>query len=235
MSPTLAAALLPVLVALAPVPARAGTGGRRVDLGGAHLTLPAGWRPLADPVPGPTGVASLPGTAAGGAPGRILLSAVGPAGQGSLFVARVPGRLEVTDDTKDTLAVHAPDTLRRLWGVDYRVLWAEVVKVAGRPTLRLEGAVTRGGRRWSVLVALVPAGDHHFVLTWLLPAGAPKARYRAVDAALASFDPGRESGGRVGDRPISPGLERALAGGLVGLLVALWVRRRRHRSARTSG
>lgn len=221
-----------ILVLLLVAAPAAWSPGPRIHLGGASLVLPAGWRPIHGERLGPTEAVDLFGPSR--APGRVVLSAAAPKGQGSLFVAKVPGTLDVGGDTRDDLAVRAPDVLRRLWGVDYRVLWADVVPMAGRKTLRLEGAIERGRTRWSVLVTLVPDGRIHWLVVYLLPGSAPKARYRAVARSLASFDPG-PAVGEGGARPLSRGLVGAAAGGLVGLVLALGVRLRRQRSARTSG
>lgn len=195
----------------------------RLSVPGLDLRLPAGWHQVHTEAGGRTGVASFPALA-DGAEGEVILQAADPAGRGSLFVVRVPGRVSVGDDVEDAVSVAAPEALRRLWGVDVRVVWAAVEQLGSRPAVVVEGACTHDGLRYALLLALVPAGRVHYFVTYTVPADddAPLDRVRR---SLASLRPAVEAAGP--DLP--PGAVGAGVGALVGAVWAVVVRRRRRR------
>jgi len=93
----------------------------------------------------------------------------GGASGGALFLVEVYAPLRVTNGSKETLLLSAPEALRHLWGVEVEVRWVDVVQLSGEPTLQLQGRIRRAGKKRHLRLAALDQGEKKhllLVLTW---------------------------------------------------------------------
>ncbi|HUB05753.1 MAG TPA: hypothetical protein VMB50_02070 [Myxococcales bacterium] len=188
---------------------------------GYGLRLPPGFAPDASLPTGPSG-AAVP--APEGAPSRIdaAFSDLAAGGHSSFFVSIVRGALPAGSFVPERLAATLLDHLRDALGADPRLEWVDRVPAGGQDVTELAARFTLYGEERVAQMAFVPDGPRYFVVG----ASLPKARFAdqgpQVEAALASFRLANPSPGGLSKAELG-----ALAGGLLGLAVALLVRFRK--------
>lgn len=190
---------------------------------GYGLRLPPGF--AADP--------TLPlGPSAAAAPAQeraridAAFSDVAAGGHTSLLVSQVEGSLPEGSFAAGQLGTLVLDYLRDALGApDPKLEWIDRVPTADGRVYELAGRFLLYGEERVVQMAFVPDGTRYFVVA----ASLPKARFAdqgpQFEAALASFRLTHPARGRLERTELG-----ALAGALLGLAVALFVRQRRSRS-----
>ncbi len=216
--------LLALLAATAPLPALQGRWFE--SPAGYGFRLPPGF--AADPsLPSGASAAAAPSVSGPNeAPPRLdaVFSNVAQDGGSSLFVAEVDAPLPEGSFVPERLASTALDYLKDELGSDVKIEWVDRVPAADAQVVELAGRFTLYGQERVAQVAFVPDGSRYFVVSASLPKDRFGNQGPEIEAALASFRFSGPPRKRFSEAELG-----AIAGALLGLGVALEVRRRRAR------
>jgi hypothetical protein len=153
-----------------------------------------------------------------------VFSDVAQDGGSSLFVAEVDAPLPEGSFVPERLASMALDYLKDELGSDLKIEWVDRVPAAGDQVVELAGRFSLYSQERVAQVAFVPDGPRYFVVSASLPKDRFGNQGPQIEAALASFRFSAPRHSRLSEAELG-----AIAGAVLGLGVALELRRRRNR------
>ncbi len=189
---------------------------------GFSLRLPPGFAVDESLPAGPSRAAAF---ATSGEEGRLegTFSDLAAGGRSDIFVSEVPGPVVEGAFAEERLGAMALDQLQDQLGSRVTLEWIDRVPAGDQKAVELAVRFSLDGEDRVAQIAFIPAGPRrHFVVAASLPSADFASHGPRIEAAIASFRlltprPPLLSGAEAG----------ALAGGALGLAVALVARRRK--------